>query len=323
MVSRGPFIYYFHSMPSLHVRFLLFIVCACLSSPARDTLSCNFPVAAEFTEDAITLSWGEYPGASSYNIYADYGTGFKKANFTRVASRNRFTLLWMEENGTKARIVKGNRIVCRVAPLFPIVKKGDTTYTEGPPGCPVGNDFFRGFSNVLSDTACARILKNRQQTKKIFPSAVSVPRAAFCSQYARLARDIYAAYSAKIDPKDEGACVPFSTLVAKYFTHKGIACYRAQGAFISAFHSYNIIVIDSVEYILDFTADQYVPRSSPVFMPRDYCFADSAGAPTPRPAGTYTRLYQIEKVFSADQIAFTETPKAREYQQFLDSLEKK
>ena len=301
-------------MPSLRARFLLIVFFTCCSIPARDTLSCGFPVAAEFTEDAITLSWGQYPGASN---------GFKKANFTRVASRNRFTLLWMEENGKKERIVKGNRIECRVVPLFPRVKNGDTTYQEGAPSCPVKNDFFKGFSNVLSDTACARILKDRQQTKRIFATAVSVPRAAFCSQYARLARDIYAAYSAKIDPKDEGACVPFSTLVAKYFTHKGIACYRAQGVFVGAFHSFNIIVIDSVEYILDFTADQYVPRSAPVFMPRDCCFADSTGAPTSRPGGIYTKFYQIEKVYSADQIAFTEIPKAREYQQFLDSLEKK
>jgi hypothetical protein len=317
------FFYYFYQMLSLHARFLLFAVCACFSCLARDTLSCRFPVAAEFTEDAITLSWGEYPGASSFNIYADYGGGFKKANFTRVAVRNRFTLIWVEENGKKERIVKGNRVECRVVPLFPSVKKSDTVYVEGQPGCPVKNDYFRGVSNVLSDTACGRILKDRQQAKRIFPSAVSVPRAAFCSQYANLARDIYAAYSAKIDPKDEGACVPFSTLVAKYFTQKGIACYRAQGVFISAFHSYNVIVIDSVEYILDFTADQYVPRSAPVFMPRDYCFVDSSGAPTARPAGIYTKLYQIEKVFSADQIAFTETPKAKEYQQLLDSLEKK
>ena len=310
-------------MSSLHARFLLFAICACFSCLARDTISCSFPVAAEFTEDAITLSWGEYPGASSFNIYADYGSGFKKANFTRVASRNRFALIWVEENGKKERIVKGNRVECRVVPLFPRVKKNDTMYAEGPPGCLVKNDYFRGFSNVLSDTACTRILKDRQQQKRIFASAVSVPRAAFCSPYANLARDVYAAYSAKIDPRDEGACVPFSTLVAKYFTQKGIACYRAQGVFISAFHSFNVIVIDSVEYILDFTADQYVPSSSPVFMPRDYCFADSSGAPTARPAGIHTKLYQIDKVFSADQVAFTETPKAREYQQLLDSLEKK
>jgi hypothetical protein len=317
------FFYYFWQMLSLRARFLLIVFSACFSCLAGDTISCGFPVAAAFTEDAITLSWPEYPGATSFNVYADYGSGFKKANFSRVATRNRFTLLWVEDNGEKKRIVKGNRVECRVVPLFPQVKMKDTAYVEGPQSCPVRNDYFTGFSKVLSDTACARILKSRQQAAKIFPTAVVVRRAAFCSNYAGLARDIYAAYAAKIDPHDDGACVPFSSLVAKYFTQKGIACYRAQGVFVGAFHSFNIIVIDSVEYVLDFTADQFVPGSSPVFMPRDCCFADSTGRPTAHPAGIFTRFYQIEKVFSADQIAFTETPKAKEYQQLLDSLQKK
>ncbi|HUI93903.1 MAG TPA: hypothetical protein VLX68_16790 [Chitinivibrionales bacterium] len=310
-------------MLSSAARFLLLVFSACVYCFAGDSLVCNFPVSATFTEDAVTISWPEYPGAASFNVYADYGIGFKKANFTRVATRKRFTLLWVEDNREKKRIVKGNRVECRVVPLIPHVNKNDTTYVEGPPSCPVKNGYFTGFSKVLSDTACARILTSGQRTAKIFPSAVSVSRAAFCSKYAGLARDIYASYTAKIDPHDEGACVPFSSLVAKYFTQKGIPCYRGQGVFVSAFHSFDIIVIDSVEYVLDFTADQFVPGSSPVFMPRDWCFADSTGMPTAHPAGTFTKFYQIEKVFSANQIAFTETPKAKEYQQLLDSLQKK
>jgi hypothetical protein len=76
-----------------------------------------------------------------------------------------------------------------------------------------------------------------------------------------------------------------------------------------------------VEYVLDFTADQFVPGNAPVFMPRDWCFVDSCGKPTSRQKGIFTKMYRIETVFASDQINFTDTPKAKEYQRLLDSLE--
>jgi hypothetical protein len=310
-------------MLSTSWKILLLIACATMASQRANAASCAFPVAAQFTEDMITLSWGDVRDAHAYNVYADCGNGFVKANFAPIAVRNRFSFLWIDSAGKKERVVKGNRVTCRVVPLLASVSsKNDTVFSEGPAGCSVQNDYFRGFSGVLSDSAFSKILEPRQRCKKIFATAVSVAGAAFRAGYARPARSVFALYKSRIDPKDEGACVPFSTIVAKYFTKRGITCYRAQGLFVGSFHSFNLVVVDSVEYILDFTADQYVPQSSPVFMPRDYCFADSCGAPTSHPAGTFTAFYRIDKVFTADQIAFAETPKAREYQQALDSLER-
>jgi hypothetical protein len=60
-----------------------------------------------------------------------------------------------------------------------------------------------------------------------------------------------------------------------------------------------------------------------VFMPRDWCFADSCGNPAREPSAagsTFTKMYRIETVYASDQITFTDTPKAREYQRVLDSL---
>jgi hypothetical protein len=299
---------------------LFMTVVALFSCYGLDTASCRFPVKAQFAEESITLEWDDVPGASGYNIYADYGNGPERVNFSRIVSRNRFVLMRAGSNGKKERIVKGNRVECRVVPLKARIRKGDTTYTEGPALCPVRNDFFRGFSAVLSDSSCARVLEKKQFVRRTLPASASVPAAAFCSTYARLARGIHEVYTSLIDPKDEGACVPFSTMVAKYFTAKGVPCFRAQGVFIGSFHSFNLVVVDSVEYVLDFTANQYVPGSAPVFMPRDFCFVDSCGTPTSHPAGMFTRLYGIEKVYAADQITFTETPKAKGYQQTLDSL---
>ena len=271
----------------------------------------------------ITLSWGAVAGASAFNVYADFGAGFKKVNFAPVASRNRFSLLWVDSAGKNERVVKGNRVECRVVPLLAKVKNKDTVFFEGPAGCSVRNDYFRGFCGILGDSACERVLQPRQLGKRLFPAAQSLDRTSFCSRYERPAREVYELYKSRIDPKDEGACVPFSTIVAKYFAKRGITCYRAQGLFMSAFHSFNLVVVDSVEYVLDFTADQFIPKSSPVFIPRDFCFADSCGTPTPHPQGTFTPFYRIDKVFSADQIDFSDSPKAQAYRRYLDSMEKR
>jgi hypothetical protein len=303
--------------------FITVLVLFCAGFPhSGDTTTCNFPVAAVFSEDMVTLTWSAFAGAAAYNVYADLGNGRGRvrANFSPVQSRNRFSFLWIESDGRKERVVKGSRLSLYVVPLLAKVLKNDTTYSEGPKSCGVSNSYFAGFSNVLDSAACRRVLQPRQATKKILTKATQSARDAFCGRFGPLAGDIDAIYKSKIDPRDEGACVPFSTMVAKYFTARGIPCYRVQGMFIAAFHSFNMVVVDSVEYVLDFTADQFVPRCAPVFVPRDWCSVDSCGRPTCTPGGTFTKTYHIETVFASDQITFTDTPQAREYQRLLDSL---
>jgi hypothetical protein len=300
---------------------LLAFACAGFPSP-RDSAAAagSFPLAAVFSEDMITLSWADVPGAAAYNVYADLGRGPVKANFSEIRTRNRFGFLWIESDGKKERVVKGNRVRLYVVPLFVKERIPDTILAEGGPSRGVVNSYFAGFSQVLDAGGCNRILRLRQATERILPRAAQTTHKTFCGCYGRLAPDIDALYKSKIDPKDEGACVPFSTMVAKYFSAKGVPCYRAQGMFIGAFHSFNIVVVDSVEYVLDFTANQFVPESAPVFMPRDWCFIDSCGSPTGVPRGTFTKMYCVETVYASDQIAFTDTPKARQYQRLLDSL---
>ncbi len=282
--------------------------------------ACTLPISATFSEDMITIVWPDVKNAAYYNIYANWGNGVKKVNFSPVRTRNRFTFIWAENQGKKERVVKGNRVSMYIRPVFAQPKKHDTLYTEGIKSCTISNDYFTGFSLVLDSLNCSRILVTKQFGHEILPNAVQTSRDVFLAHYGNYAKAIYSIYKANIDPHDEGACVPFSTLVSKYFSHNGIACYRAQGTFMSMFHSFNIVVVDSVEYILDFTADQFVPQSAPVFIPRDKCFADSCGIPTSAPQGNFSPMYRIETIFSSDQVAFSDTPKARQYQSFLDSL---
>jgi len=301
------------------IPFLMVIhFCVCLSARAKP--ACDFPIAATFSEDMITVIWPNVKNAVFYNVYANWGKGFEKVNFSPVRTRNRYTLIWAENEGKKERIVKGNSVSMVVAPVFANSKRRDTTFVVGAQSCPISNAYFTGFSQVLDSFACSKIIIARQTFPLILPHGVQTTRNSFVAHYGDCAKAIYTLYKATIDPHDEGACVPFSTLVSKYFSSKGIPCYRAQGTFMGMFHSFNIVVVDSVEYILDFTANQFVPESAPVFMPRDMCFADSCGMPTNRPHGNFTGMYHIETVFSSDQITFTDTPKARQYQEILDSL---
>lgn len=319
-LSGSNALYYFLQVQKISL--ILFLVYAGADfSSAAETTPCGFPVAAQFSEEMITISWSVVDSAAAYNVYADLGSGpAVRANFSPIRTRTRFGFLWIESEGKKERVVKGKNVRLYVVPLFARINTPDTVYSEGARSCTVVNSYFTGFSNILDSAGCQRLLRQRQSTQKILPRAAQTTAKSFCGNYGRLAPDINALYRSKIDPEDEGACVPFSTMVAKYFTMKGIPCYRAQGEFIGAFHSFNIVVIDKVEYILDFTADQFVPGSAPVFMPRDWCFVDSCGSPTMAPRGTFTKLYRIETVYASDQVTFTGTPKARQYQRALDSL---
>jgi hypothetical protein len=282
----------------------------------------RFPLSAVFTETMITLKWDEQSDVKAYNVYARYdAAGFKKVNPVPIATRPQYSFFWVAENGEKKKVVKGNIITLFVTGLTGdscIFRKGPCI--ESDTSVRLSTDYFRGFSKVLTAARCRAIFRAAQSSAKLFATAENISAANFTKLYPRLGRRIDSLYRRHVNPLDEGACVPMSTLASKYLTAKGIPCYRCQGTFITQFHSFNLVVIDSVEYLLDFTADQFLPASAPVFMPRDFCSIDSLGRPTDSPQGTVTGMYAVEKVFQAENISFTQTDQANEYRQMLEDL---
>ncbi len=287
---------------------------------ARSSSGC-FSLAAGFTETMITLDWEPPAEAAAFDIYADYGNGFVRVNPIPVTSRPRYSFFWVEQGGRKKRVVKGRRVRLYVQALTgrgcDSLRKACTALCRSDE---VRTRYFAGFSRALDRRVVGAILRTSQRTQRLAPEARSIGTAQFTEAFPALARAIDSAYRKKIDPLDEGACVPFSTLAAKYLSARGVPCYRVQGVFISQFHSFNMLVVDSVEYILDFTADQFLPRSAPVLMPADWRQIDSTGAPTRATAGISARMYQIEKIWASDRLRFTDTPDARLYRSLLDSL---
>lgn len=297
-----------------HSLALIFAVLA--HAPAEE-----FPVAATFSETIITLRWDSIPSVAAYNVYADLGAGPLLLNPVPIRSRASYSLFWHKENGKKKKIVKGNAIQTWVVAL-----EGEACEEHGD-GCravarsdTVCTCYFEGFGRALTREQCAKTLRDQQTTTRVLADPRRASGRTFLRKYPRIAARIDSLYRTMVDPRDEGACVPFSTMVAKYLSARGIPCYRCNGAFIKQFHSFNLVVLDGVEYVLDFTADQFVPHSAPVFIPRDHCFIDSTGRPTDRREGTVTAMYLMETVYRADQVSFTATPRARRYRGILDTL---
>jgi hypothetical protein len=270
----------------------------------------------------ITLRWSPVAGIEAYDVFADLGKGFVCVNPVAITSRTQYSFLWISDgNGEKNRVVKGNSVR-----LFVTALTGDNCGDSGAvcrsAGCSdtLSTRYFEGYARVLTGSQCGAVLRKTQSGKRVFPEGVSIPANSFINAFSELAAPIVCLYSGEVDPRDDGACVPFSTMVAIYFSRNGISCYRAQGMFISQFHSFNLLIIDNVEYVLDFTADQFLPSSSPVFIPRDCCNIDSTGSPSCNTKLPATPMYLIDKVFSADQIGFNDTPEAARYKFVLDSL---
>jgi hypothetical protein len=303
-----------------HAVFVFLVLTAAVRADSNRHI--RFPLSARFSETMITLKWDEQPEAKAYNVYAGYDTiGFTKVNPVPIATRPQYSFLWITENGEKQKVVKGNSVR-----LFATALVGDSCIYRGgrciesDTSVVVTTEYLRGFSGVRTAGQCGAILRPVQKTEHLNTVTESCAKSHFVKLYPRLARRIDSLYRRTVNPRDEGACVPMSTLAAKYFTAQGIPCYRGQGTFITQFHSFNVVVVDSVEYILDFTADQFLPASSPVFMPRDFCSIDSTGRPTDTPQGTFTPMYRIEKLFHPDNVAFSETDEAAEYRNMLDAL---
>jgi hypothetical protein len=289
-----------------------------LVSPA---VSSAFKLNAVFSETIITVDWPEQEGIKACNVYADFGDGYVKVNPVPVASRPKFSLLWTGQEDSVKRIIKGNRICMYVAALNGDCTNSASECTELKNSDTICTDYFDWYSGIVTEIQCRSILLQRQTVPKILLDADNVKRQDFLKTFPALANRLAALYKDNINPAEEGACVPFSSIVAIYLSRNGIPCYRAEGLFISQFHSFNLVMVNGVEYVLDFTADQFLPKSVPMLIPRDCCSIGSKGKPVCRNNSGFTQMYRVERIISSDNIRFSDSPGAEKYVKMLESLE--
>lgn len=120
-----------------------------------------------------------------------------------------------------------------------------------------------------------------------------------------------------IDPREVGGCTPVSTVLVKLLKKYGIQACRADGTFIEEFHSFVIINIEGVEYVLDFTADQFVPGVAPVLVPRNHCFINPLNG---RFGAEGRAVYTVARLFLADNIRIADSEDAAVYRRLLNSV---
>jgi hypothetical protein len=311
---------YYKSSISLLLFLFLSSFCPALSEQDKN-LDLPIPqnVWIEYTEQNLIINWDSVASAVGYNVYRSSVKNankedMEKLNQKLITSGPRFVFIWRFDNGKRERSVKGDHHIISVTSVFDL--KGDTV--ESALSKEVSNNYFDGFDNMISKKRIKKILQDEQKSNYLPVQSVSNKKKSFIKFMTGPGSFLTKVLRDSLNFQEIGACVPVSTIALKLLTHWGLHAMIAEGVFIEEFHTFLVINIENVEYILDFTADQFVPEVSPVIVPRDLCFInrngtlDNAGIP----------LYRIEKVFPGSS-ELSNTKKSRIYHKIYDLVFKK
>ncbi len=270
-----------------------------------------------YAEKSLDITWDSVPGSIGYNIYTSSSTQSsrskkRKINIRLITSGSHFTYLWHFEDNEKVRKIKGYKHFITVTSVFEIKgKKCESGFSPEKDNC-----YFTGYSKILNKKAILKILKNTQKTPVLPVVKHSNPQDAFLQFMVGPGKKLYSIIKEKIDFREKGGCAPVSTVLVKLLQHYGLQAFRIDGNFIREFHTFVILNIDNVEYVLDFTADQFVPGAIPVLLPRDYCFLDENG----RLSESGTPVYKIAKVYAADQVELSDDTSAVLYREMYKTV---
>jgi len=270
-------------------------------------------------EKILEITWDSVPGASGYNVYTAPAPGLAKkkrrqVNASLVTSGTRYTYIWHYENGEKVRAVKGRRHFISVT----AVCSTKTGVVESPFSREADNLYFTGHGPMTSAPAIRAVLADSQKTPRLPVEWKPCGASAFISFMegpgARLTRML----GDSINALETGACSPVSSLVVRLLADAGIDAYKAEGTFIREYHAFVLVNIEGVEYVLDFTANQFIPDVAPALLPRDRCFIGEecrfaeAGVP----------VYQIGRLFTPDQSQLLVNSETAVYRAIYDAVKK-
>jgi hypothetical protein len=292
------------------------IVCALAAlafAASRPLAPVNIKI--DFGEKSMDINWDSVPGAAGYNVYTrpdKKATTRTRINPILITSGPHFTYIWNMENGKRVRKVKGYSHLLSVT----AVCSSGTSVIEGGFSQEKDNAYFEGFRNVTSWDKMARIVAKHQSI-----DTIPVPRhvndeerfMAFIEGPGKMASTLI---KKSIDPLQEGGCEPIATLLVTLLNEWGLYAYKVEGVFIREFHSFVVINVNGVEYVMDYAADQFLPDVSPVIFPRDYSFLDDK----PRLAKAGKPVYQIGKIISPDQSSLSDKDDAALYRSILSQV---
>jgi hypothetical protein len=271
----------------------------------------------DYAEKSLDLTWDSVPDAIGYNIYTSDKPGLPrqkklKVNSVLISSGPHFTYLWHFENKEKVRKIKGYRHFISVTAVF---EKNGIRQESGQSE-ERDNRYFEGYTQAYTREAIEKILQP-SQLAPLLPVPLDSQRVEdFIAFMTGPGKEFSAAIGKSIDFREVGACAPVSTALVDLMKNFGLPAVRIDGTFIREFHTFAIVKLGSVEYVLDFTADQFVPGVSPVFVPRDRCRLDSDG----RLASEGTPVYEVSKIYSADQVGLADNNEAEIYKKIFNDI---
>jgi hypothetical protein len=263
-----------------------------------------------YGEQSLDISWDSIPGASGYNLYNAPRPNLplskkQKVNPTLITSGPHFAYIWDYENGKRERRIKGRRHYLSVTTVFE--KKGRSV--ESKPSGEADDFYFKGFCNMGSADKITGALR-KSQSVPFLPVEMRVNKTdRFIRFMEGTGKRLLTEIKANIDPQQVGGCAPISTVLIKLLQDDSLYAYRIEGNFINEYHTFVILNLDSVEYVLDFSADQFSPDVAPVFFPRDLSHLNPAG----KLAAEGRSVYLIGKIYASDQSELTDNASARIY----------
>ena len=271
-------------------------------------------VRATFAEKSIDIAWDSVPGVAGYNVYTGAQAGLPLAQRRRlnqqvITSGPHFTYIWDISQGQRVRGVKGYRHHLVVTSVF----AADSAEVESGPSAEIDNCYFGGFDRADTKSALERILRPGQKVERLPVERHSNTRKAFVSFMTGTGARLQALVRDTIDPREVGACSPLATVLVQLMLKSGLTAWKVEGTFIKEYHAFVVVEVDSVEYVVDIAADQFVPDVSPVVVPRDWCFLGPAG----RFAEDGQPVYVVSKVYAPDKSSLVESPVAGVYRWLL------
>jgi hypothetical protein len=261
-----------------------------------------------YGEQSLDLTWDSVPGAAGYNIYTAPSPKLpmskkRKINPALITSGSHFTYIWDFEDGIRERKIKGRLHYLSVTAVFE--KKGRVV--ESKPTPEADDFYFKGYENIDAPVKIKPILRTSQAAPFLPVETFVNKRKDFFRFMEDNGKKLLKEIKANIDPLQVGACAPISTLLVKLLQDDSLYAYRIEGNFINEYHTFVLLNIDSVEYILDFSADQFTPGVVPVFFPRDLSHLNDRGKLAPEGRD----IYLIGKIYSPEQSDLTDTKAAQ------------
>lgn len=270
-----------------------------------------------YSETLLDLHWDPVPAVAGYNIYTSDKPNLprarkKKVNNKLVTSGPHFSYLWDVENRKRVRRIKGYVHYITITAVCSLNgKESESGFSKE-----IDNNYFADFRNIDTKKEIIKTFINVQKTPFLPVKKVKNKRGQFIKFMEGPGRKLHEQIQKHIDPRRTGGCAPVSTILVKLMKEWGLEAYRIEGSFIKEFHTFVIINIGGNEYILDFTADQFVPGVTPVFFPRDYAHINDNG----KLSRSGTPVYKIGKIYTAEQTKLSGRKQAELYKKIYDEV---